>query len=197
MTETPKRRGPGRPKGSKASEAQKATAPAARAASAEARKKRKAERDAAAKELEVPRWKQLEDGTIGVKDLTLDELVRGEVSNNDGTWEGRRHQFDTRMLSRMAGEYKRRIRNNLDKLAPLALDAIEDILYDDEARAQQFAASKMVLEYQIGKVPDVVHVGQETEWERLQQTGFRIVRGVEAVQVDDEEDVVDAELVED
>lgn len=191
MADGKHKRGPGRPKGSKASEKQKSTNAQARAAAVEARKRRAEERKA---ELEKPRWKQLEDGEITVRDLTDEELVRGECANNDGTWEGRRHRLEPRMISRMSTEYKRRIRNNLDKLAGLAVEALEEILNDDEHN-QRFQASKMVIEYQIGKVPDVVHVGAESEFDRLQQTAFRIVRGEDAVRVEEIE-TVPGEVVE-
>ncbi len=186
----PKKRGRGRPKGTPASAKQKATNVGARKAAAEAKARRAAER----KKLAVPekqRWKQLEDGDISIKDLTLDELVRGEVANNDGSWEGRRHQLNSRMLGRMGTEYKRRIRNGISKLAPLALEALEELLEDADSPAQRASMVKMVLEYEVGKVPDVVHVGAENEWDRLQQSGFRIIRGEAAVTVEDQEhDVV-------
>lgn len=202
-----KRRKPGRPKGSKASEKQKATNAQARKASAEKRAARKAEREAAKSkgELVKPRWKQLEDGDITVSDLSDEELVRGEVANADGSWEGRRHPLDPRMLGRMNTEYKRRIRKGMDRLGMIAIDAIEERLEDSEAPAQQFSAAKMVIEYNIGKVPDVVHVGAETEWDRMATTAFTILRGEENV-VDPEagtpvavtgrEDIVDAEWSE-
>lgn len=188
-----RKRGRGRPKGTPASDAQKATAPQARKASAAARAKRKAERERSRAELEVPRWRLLENGDIAVSDLTDEELLRGEVANSDGSWEGRRHVFAPRMIGKMNTEYKRRIKRGMEKLGMLAIETIEDILMDDDARAQQAAMAKMVVEYNIGKVPDVVHVGAETEWDRLASTGLTILRGVENV-VD--EDIVDAELVE-
>lgn len=194
-TEAPKRRG--RPKGTPASEAQ---ANAGKENLRKGHKTRKAKGEArrAAMELEKPRWRQLEDGDIAVADLTMDELIKGACANNDGTWEGKRHQLDTRMLQRMETERRRRIRRDFDKLAPAALEAFEDMIDDVDNPAQRLAASKLVIEHQIGSVPKEVHVSVETEWERMGQTAFQIVRGVEAVVVEDEsnEDVVDAELVE-
>lgn len=192
VTEAPGKRGPGRPKGTPASEAQRATGKVNAKASAKARRERK---QARAAELEKPRWKQLEDGELSVRDLTMDELLAGEVANNDGTWEGRRHRFDTRWLSRFETERRRRIRNGIDKLGPDALAALEEIINDDEHN-QRFAATKMVLEYQVGKVPDVIHVGQETEWDRLGQTAFVVERGEASVVVEDD-DIIDGEVVED
>lgn len=189
-TDRPRKRG--RPKGTPASAAQKATGPENAKKSVAARKKRKQEREAA---LEVPRWKQLEDGTLTVKDMTDEELIRGECANNDGTWEGRRHVLAPRIQQRMKTEYKRRFAQGLEKLGPLVLEAFEDILDDDEARAQQVAVGKLITEYTIGKVPEVVHVGAETEYDRLQQGAFVIMRGEENVEVLDE-DIVEGEWKE-
>lgn len=183
-----KKRGRGRPKGTPASAKQKAAA-SENAKKATAAKKKAAEaRRLARKEGEKPRWQKLLDGDIGVRDLTDEELVRGEVMNNDETWDGRRYAFKPSMINRMNTEYKRRIRRGLDKLGMLAIETIEDILDDDEARAQQMAAAKMVIEYNIGKVPEVVHVGAETEFDRLSQTAFIVMRGEENVKPDEDDD---------
>lgn len=193
MTAEQTRRGPGRPKGTPASDAQKATNPKARKAAQEAKAKRKA-----ARALEKPRWKQLEDGDITVRDLTDKELIEGACANNDGSWEGRRHVLSARLMGRMKTEYKRRFAQGLEKLGPLVLDAFEDILNDDEARAQQVAVGKLITEYTIGKVPEVLHVGVETEWDRMGQTAFvNIDRSASALEDDGHEDIVDAEIVED
>lgn len=191
------KRGRGRPKGTPASETQRA------ASKTNVKKAHKAIAERKAKRQQVeekPRWKKLEDGDINMRDLTLDELVKGEVANNDGSWEGRRHTFDVRWQQRLNAEYKRRIRNGIDKLAPLALEALEELLEDGDAPAQRAAMVKMVLEYQVGKVPDVVHVGVENEFDKLQQTAFRIVRGTGAItggeDTTPEQDIHEAELVE-
>lgn len=130
---------------------------------------------------EKPRWRQLEDGDISLKDLSQKELIRGECANNDGSWEGRRHVFSPKWQQRMATEFKRQFRRDFDKLAPLAVEAMEDILQDADNPAQRWAAAKTMIEYQMGKVPEVVHVGAETEFDRLAQTGFVILRGEENV----------------
>lgn len=187
------KRKPGRPKGIPASPAQKEAGKRnVKKAAAAKKEKALARREAA----EKPRWKQLEDGDISVRDLTDEELVRGEVANNDGSWDGRRRALNPRIIGRMNTEYKRRIRHGLEKLGMLALETIEDILDDDEARAQQLAAAKMVIEYNVGKVPDVVHVGAETEFDRLSQTAFVILRGEDNVKVEDGDDDGDAVDVE-
>lgn len=190
------RRGTNR-KGVPATDAQRAALSKGRKAADKKRTERAQQRraQAATMELEKPRWKQLEDGDILVADLTMDELIKGACANNDGTWEGKRHQLPTRLLQRMETERRRRIRRDFDKLAPAALEAFEDLIDDADNPAQRLAASKMVIEHQIGKVPDVVHVSVETEWERMGQTAFQIVRG-EAAVVDEDEDIVDAEIVE-
>jgi hypothetical protein len=168
---------------------------------AEKRRARKA-----ARAQEKPRWQQLEDGDITLNDLTLEELVKGQVANNDGSWEGKRHQFTPRMQQKMYTAFRRRFRTDFDQLAPLALDAFEELLTDDENPAQRWAATKTMIEYQMGKPIEVVHHGVETEYDRLTQgTAFIIRRGTDLAQeleahqepgdgVDG--DVVDAELVE-
>lgn len=184
----------GRPKGSKASEKQR-EASKANARKTNAARKEKGIARRAAEADEKPRWKKLEDGDISVGDLTMDELINGYCANNDGSNEGRRHQLSTRIIQRMETERRRRIRRGIDKLAQPALDALEDILNDDDARAQQFAASRMVLEYQVGKVPDIVHVGAETEWDRMGTTAYVTIDRSRAG-LEEDDDIVDAELVE-
>lgn len=185
-------RGRGRPKGIPASDAQKAAGKANLKAGHKTRKAKGAQRRAVM-ELEKPRWKQLEDGELDVSDLTMDELIRGACANNDGTWEGKRHKLSTRLLGRMETERRRRIRRDFDKLAPDAISAFEEMINDADNPAQRLAASKMVIEHQIGSVPKEVHVSVETDWDRLQDSGFTILRGTEAVEV---EDIVDAEVVD-
>jgi hypothetical protein len=182
----------GRPKGSKASEKQKATNPQARKASAAKRAERKAVRKAEREADIKPRWKQLEDGDLSLKDLTLKELIRGQVANNDGSWDGKRHEFSPKWQQRMATEFRRKFRRDFDKLAPLAIEAMEDILQDEDNPAQRWAAAKTMIEYQMGKVPEVVHVGAETEFDRLAQTGFVILRGEQNVMWEDDEEDSDA-----
>lgn len=172
----PKKRGrkPGQP----SSEAQKAANAKARAAAAESRRKQKAERDAM-KEVEgyKPRWQQLVDGDISVADLTLKELQKRAVSNDDGTWTGRRHALPARIISQMEAERIKRERYKMARLTSKAYKALDSRLEDDDAPAQQLTAALRVIEYAIGKVPEVVHVGAETAYDRLQQSAFIVQRG--------------------
>lgn len=192
------RRGGGRPAGTPASDKQKAAGKANIRKAHQARKDRKKARDVE----EKPRWKKLEDGDITIDDLTLEELVKGQVANNDGSWEGRRHDLGVRMKQKMYTAFRRRFRQDFDNLAPLALDAFEDILLDDENPAQRWAATKTMIEYQQGKVPEVVHVGPESEFDRLAQGGAFVVRRgadlakeLEAHQ-EPQDDVIDVEVIE-
>jgi hypothetical protein len=175
----------GNRKGEPATPKQTAKLAEGRQAAKKAREARKAAREA---EMEKPRWKQLEDGDITLKDLTLQELVRKQCANNDGSWEGRRHAFSPRWQNRMYNEFRKRFRQDFDELAPLALEAFEDILTDEDNPAQRWAAVKTVVEYEMGKPVETVHVGPETEWDRLQATGFHVMRGVDAVEVGERDD---------
>ena len=177
------KRGPGRPKGIPASEKQKEASRINRQKAMEARAKSKATRQALKAEPGYkPRWKQLEDGDISVADLTLKELMKGACANNDGTWEGRRHELPPRLKNAMNAEWKRRFRARFDRLAPKALKAFEDLVQDEDNPAQRWAATKFMLEHQIGKAPDVIHVGVETGFDRLQQNAFIVQRGTDLQQ---------------
>lgn len=169
----------------------------ANAARAERAAERKAARIAARANGAVvkPRWQQLEDGDITVKDLTMDELIKGEVTNADGTREGKRHPFDVKWLNKMNNERVLRIRKGIAVLAQPALDAIEEMINDADNPSQRAAMSKMVIEYEIGKVPEVIHVGQETEWDRMTQGAYVIQRGVDAVQVDEDSEEQPPQIV--
>lgn len=141
-----------------------------------AKEKRKQEREAGI----PPRWQQVEDGTITVAELSDLELARLTTANNDGTWDGRRHTFSSRVQNRMAGELARRIKRNINAIAPAAVDALEAMV-DDDTSPHHFRATQFVIEHVVGKVPDVVHVGPETEWDRLQSQAFVVIdRNVES-----------------
>lgn len=176
----------GNRKGAKATDRQKEAGKANLKKAHESKRVKGAARKAARKAGEKPRWKQLEDGDISVRDLTLEELARCQVANNDGTWDGRRHEFTPRMQRKMTNELGRKYRADFDRLSPKALEAMEAILDDDEAKAQQVPLIKMITEYRMGKVPDVVHVGPETEFDKLQQAAFTIARDMGSVSGDDD-----------
>lgn len=178
MDDEPVRRRPGRPKGSKASEKQKAAAARNRAKAHEAGARAKEVRDAMRAEPGYkPRWKQLIDGDIDVSDLTSKELLNRACANDDGTWTGRRHALPARIVARMEAESVRRARRGIERLTGLAIRGVRERLEDPDAPAQQLAAAKMVLEYRIGKVPEVVHIGSESAYDRLQQSAFTVLRG--------------------
>lgn len=187
MADEPKKRGRGRPKGTPASAAQKATVVGAQEASRKARAERKAAREAEAERLRAlelpvkPRWRQLEDGDIRVSDLTLDELARLEISNSDGSWEGQRHPLSSRVISSMQTELAKRIKRGIHGIAPAALEALEEMVDDNENPAQRLKAVQMVLDHTVGKPADIVHIGVENEWDRMTQTAFVIQRGTDAV----------------
>jgi hypothetical protein len=175
--------GRGRKAGGPISEAQRKSNEKARAAAAKAKKARAAERreQAALAKAEgvvvKPRWQQLEDGDLDVSDLTTKELYKRRCANNDGTWDGARHVPSTRLVTRMEAEFVRRMRQKMSALTGPAFRALKERLDDNDAPAQQFAAAKMVIEYGIGKVPEVVHIGAETAYDRLQQSAFIVQRG--------------------
>lgn len=173
------KRGRGRPKGSKASELQKSKLDEGRAKAIATTKARKARRrqQRADGVMEKPRWQKLRDGELTVKDLTDDELIKREVANDDLTWYGRRGPVSERHLNAMEAERIRRLKRKVFKLGDKAADALEELLDDHDSPAVRLAATKFVLEHNIGKVPDVVHVGVETAWDRLGQTGFVVARG--------------------
>lgn len=169
---------PGRPKGTKASEKQKAAGKANMAKAHAARAAQKAERDALKEDPDYkPRWQQLVDGDISVADLTLKELQKHACANDDGTWVGKRHALPARIVSSMDAERIRRERYRMSRLTTKAFKALDSRLEDDDAPAQQLTAALRVIEYSIGKVPEVVHIGAETAYDRLQQSAFIVQRG--------------------
>jgi len=134
---------------------------------------------------EKPRWAMVLDGELKVRDLTDEELNRGAIMNNDGTWEGPRKHLPPRILNRMSAERARRIRTLVNGTGMPAARGLGEII-DDPDHSARFQAIRLALEYNIGKVPDVVHLGVESEWDRMQQAAFVIQRGVDAVSVDDD-----------
>lgn len=198
VDEKPKR-GRGRPPGGTVSEAQRAASRQNVKRAQEARRKRKEAEDAkrASGEIEKPRWKQLEDGELSVRDLTAKELRRKACANNDGTWEGKRRKLPQRIINNMEAESFRRARQALDALTGPAMKAIRERIEDSEAPAQQFAAARMVIEYKLGKVPEQVHHTGDNAFTQMTQSAFVVLRGeANVVDSDAAEDIVEAELVE-
>lgn len=170
--------GRGRKAGKPVTEAQRAANEKARKAAAESKRIAKAKRDELREDPEYkPRWKQLEDGDIDVSDLSAKELRMRACANNDGTWTGKRHPLPSRIINRMEAEKVKRDRREMARLTRKGFKALEERLDDSDAPAQQLTAALRVIEYSIGKVPEVVHIGAETAYDRLQQSAFIVKRG--------------------
>lgn len=174
----PKSGGRGRKAGKPVSDAQRKANEKARKAAQESKRKSKEARALMREEPGYkPRWQQLVDGDISVADLTLKELQKHACANDDGTWVGRRHSLPSRIVSAMDAERIRRERYRMSRLTTKAFKALDSRLEDDESPAQQLTAALRVIEYSIGKVPEVVHIGAETAYDRLQQSAFIVQRG--------------------
>lgn len=117
---------------------------------------------------------QFMDGDLTVRDLSYEELSIGKIANHDGTFEGRQPRMPDRFLAQLEGERIRRIKQILKDAGPEAAEAAVGLMTMADSDNVRLAAAKYVMEHNIGKVPDVVHVGAETGWDRLQQTGFHV-----------------------
>lgn len=175
-------------KGKQATAAELSALDRGRAKGHATRRKRGEQRRAKAKELGKTRRQMFMDGEIDLRDLSIDELASGKIANHDGSFEGRQPMLPPRMLAQLEGERVRRIKAIVKKAGPAIAEEIVDLALNAESEQVRLNAGKHILEHNIGKVPEVVHVGNETAWDKLQQIGFVIAR-------DEDEDIWDAEVV--
>lgn len=136
------------------------------------------------------------EGSLGVRDLTYDELVRGLIANHDGSFEGKQAPLPSRFLAQLESERVRRINQIAKEAGPESANMIVELMgAENENVALQ--ASKYIFERNVGKQPDVIHVGSETAWDRLQQeSAFAVVATDEGdVEWEDEDGKSGTEVV--
>lgn len=116
------------------------------------------------------RLQQLLSGELTIADLDSKELRRGRLHDGNGSYQGKPLKLPARISDQMHAEFMRRTIRMLNKYGMKAAKLLVESMDDPEVDPRiQHDARKYILERFIGKVPDVVHVGPENEFDRLQQ----------------------------
>jgi hypothetical protein len=124
----------------------------------------------------MERLRQLIDGELTVRDLDDEEIRRGRCHDGHGSFVGRPPAMPARIQDLMYQENIRRTNRVFAQHASKAAKRMVAIMTEEGADPTQLRAAMAIVERHIGKVPDVVHVGPESEFDRLQQGVFEFDR---------------------
>lgn len=136
-------------------------------------------------------------GELTVDDLDEQELIRGQLRNKHGDFRGRPADMVPREFAQaVIAKQQQMVKGKLAEMVVQALKTIDEVMArknpqpGDNARVN---AAKLVLEYNIGKVPDKVEIkGQIEHWERqIEETGMIEYLTIEEEKKDDETQVAD------
>lgn len=143
----------------------------------------------------LSRAQRLIQGYMDVSELTNEELARKTTMSSNGKFAGRRPNFPERILIAMEREYLRRFEDSMRALVAPALKTVEHIMKESDKDAVRLAASQMVFDRVIGKVPEKMQVDQTITAHSVVEN--RIRNELAKVLSDGElDDVVDAELAD-
>jgi hypothetical protein len=112
------------------------------------------------------RWAALLSGQLSVKDLDDEEIERRQPRGKGGTFSGRHRAIPSHIYAAFEAEEQRRWNRDLRRLVPKAIDALEEILLDEEAK-DRGANVRWTIERILGKTPDVVRLEGLNEFDRL------------------------------
>ena len=176
-TEAPRKRKMPSRKGVPATAAQKSALKAGRDKRAQADAARLERRAKGEVSTPMERMNQLINGELSVRDLDDEEIRRGRVHDGNGSFKGRPPRMPGRIHDAMYAENVRRTNRVFHKHGMKAAKRVVKLMNEFEADGTQLRAALAVVDRVVGKVPDVVHVGAETEFDRLQQGVFEFDRG--------------------
>lgn len=144
----------------------------------------------------LSRAQRLIQGYMDVSELTNEELARKTTMSNNGGFAGRRPNFPERILLAMEREYLRRFEDSMRALVAPALDTVESIMKTSDKDAVRLAASQLVFDRVIGKVPEKMQVDQNITAHSVVENRIRNELA-KVLSDDDSGDVIDAELADD
>lgn len=117
------------------------------------------------------RYQEFVDGTLTIDDLDEEEIMRGQLRTIAGDFRGRPPAYVPQVFAKAIAERQRQmVYMELGRKVLKALQTLDEVMSrqhpqpGDNARV---AAAKLVLEYNIGKVPDKVELKAEiSQWEK-------------------------------
>lgn len=157
----------GRPKGSPAS-------PAQRAAAQKNLAKGRAKREQMLKdggETAGSRWARLLDGSLKVEDLSDDEINNMKIKGRGGS--SSRRRMPSHLAKAFSDERHRRAQEGLAQLLDTAIQTYKDILTNPEEKASERSkVAKDIIERNLGKTPDRVHLAADTGFSKAVREVF-------------------------
>lgn len=150
----------------------------------------------------MPRAYRFERGKLPVEELDDEELARGQVRREDGTWTNFK-QVPISVHDRMVRELFDRADTKLKANLVSAVDAMTDIAKGTAYEpADRIKAASWIYERVRGKVPTEVVVSQDRPWEMVMshiaggsRAESRAARGADA-DMQALDDAIDADIVE-
>lgn len=113
------------------------------------------------------RWAKMLDGSMTVKDLSIEELNRMQLVGKDGTFSGRGRAIPSHIAQAMRNETIRRAQGALLASVHDAAMALGKIINDPEASSADITrASNIVMDRVLGKPTETVVITNESEWDK-------------------------------
>lgn len=149
------------------------------------------------------RYQEFLEGTLNPRDLTWEELTRGQLADRNGHFSGRPPAVVPRTFhTACVREIQRRLNQRFAAAADEAVDTLVDVMRNGEGEqfsqferggTQRLAAAKYIIERVIGKVPDKLEVTENvTVWQGMQEGGELLVD----IDAPDDVAVVEVEAIE-
>lgn len=126
------------------------------------------------------RYQAFLDGEITIDDLDEEEIMRGQLRNKEGTFAGRPpHMIPRTLATALVARQKEIIQTEMAALVLPAMRTLVEVMNKahpqpgDNAKVQ---AAKLVLERNLGKVPETVQLTAEIKtWEQKFETRIKKV----------------------
>jgi len=137
------------------------------------------------------RYQQLIDGVITIDDLDEEEIIRGQLRDQNGHFSGHPPRaIPWTLHDALRATMEKRMQRKLMSSLPEVLDSLVRTARYDRSGAARVAAAQLILDRTLGKVPDKAEITTTVtaKWEDAAKGG--------RIFVDLDADVVDADVVE-
>jgi hypothetical protein len=107
-------------------------------------------------------------GELPVEELTMAELMKGRIANEDGSFpSGRLPRLPTRLHMAMSNEVIRRATERVRRYGDRALTLIIELAEDAESEQVRAQMAKLLAEYAMGKPQERVIISSADPWQDI------------------------------
>jgi len=107
-------------------------------------------------------------GELPVEELTMRELMKGRIANEDGSFpSGRLPRLPTRLHTAMTNEVIRRAQERIRRFGDEAVQMLIELAKDAESEQVRFQCVKLVGEYALGKPQERVIISSADPWQDI------------------------------